>query len=83
MGPESPLGFLMRDEGYGLLLGVGYQANTFHHVVEMSTGAPCLGMRTRSFPAAARRWPSGRGADVELSIPSLPPQRRRSLPTVD
>jgi len=50
MGPESPLGLLQRDGGYGLLLGVGYRANTFHHVVEMSTLAPCLGRRTEAMP---------------------------------
>ena len=57
MGPESPLGLLMQDGGYGLLLGVGYSANTFHHVVEMSTGAPCLGLRTQSLRI---RLPGGR-----------------------
>lgn len=50
MGPESPLGMLQRDGGYGLLLGVGYRSNTFHHVVETSTGAPCLGKRTEAYP---------------------------------
>jgi aminoglycoside 3-N-acetyltransferase len=50
MGPQSPLGLLQADGGYGLLLGVGYGSNTFHHVVEMSTGAPCLGQRTEAYP---------------------------------
>ena len=50
MGPESPLGLLFRDDGYCLLLGVDYQSNTFHHTVEMSTGAPCLGQRTEAYP---------------------------------
>lgn len=50
MGPASPLGLLGAEGGYGLLLGVGYRANTFHHVVEMSTGAPCLGRRTEAYP---------------------------------
>lgn len=50
MGPESPLGLLAADGGYGLLLGVSYRSNTFHHVVEMSTGAPCLGKRTEVYP---------------------------------
>ncbi len=50
MGPQSPLGLLRADGGYGLLLGVGYGANTFHHVVEMSTCAPCLGQRTEAYP---------------------------------
>ena len=46
MGPDSPLGLLWRDGGYGLLLGVGYGSNSFHHVVEMTLGVPCLGRRT-------------------------------------
>jgi len=50
MGPQSPLGLLHKDNGFGLLLGATYGANTFHHVVEMSTGAPCLGLRTEAYP---------------------------------
>ncbi len=50
MGSKSPLGLLYADDGYGLLLGVGYHANTFHHMVEMTTGAPCLGRRTEAYP---------------------------------
>ena len=50
MGLDSPLGLLLEDDGYGLLLGVDYRSNTFHHVVEMSTGAPCLGRRTEAYP---------------------------------
>ena len=57
MGPESPLGLLCSDGGYTLLLGVDYTSNTFHHVVEMSTGAPCLGRRTEAYPV---RRPDGR-----------------------
>lgn len=57
MGPESPLGLLAHDDGYGLLLGVSYGANTFHHVVEMSSGSPCLGMRTEAYPVVL---PDGR-----------------------
>jgi aminoglycoside 3-N-acetyltransferase len=57
MGPQSPLGLLAADGGWGLLLGVDYGANTFHHVVEMSTGAPCLGQRTEAYPVAL---PDGR-----------------------
>ena len=57
MGPESPLGLLCAEDGVALLLGVGYWANTFHHVVEMSTGAPCLGRRTEAYPV---RLPDGR-----------------------
>jgi aminoglycoside N3'-acetyltransferase len=50
MGPQSPLGQLHADDGTCLLLGVGYRANTFHHVVEVSTGAPCIGLRTEAYP---------------------------------
>jgi aminoglycoside N3'-acetyltransferase len=50
MGPESPLGLLLRDGGWGLLMGVDYRVNTFHHVVEVMTGAPCLGKRTERYP---------------------------------
>ena len=56
-GPDSPLGMLAADEGYGLLIGVDYGANTFHHVVEMSLGTPCLGQRTVALPM---RLPDGR-----------------------
>jgi aminoglycoside N3'-acetyltransferase len=56
-GPESPLGRLARDDGYGLLIGVGYRANTYHHVVEMTLGAPCLGRRTTALPV---KLPNGR-----------------------
>jgi aminoglycoside 3-N-acetyltransferase len=57
MGPQSPLGLLWKDGGYGLLLGVGYGSNTFHHVVETTVGAPCLGPRTEAYPV---RLPGGR-----------------------
>ncbi|MDY6843569.1 MAG: AAC(3) family N-acetyltransferase [Thermodesulfobacteriota bacterium] len=50
MGPKSPLGLLYANGGFCLLLGVDYRSNTFHHVVEMSTGAPCLGLRTEAYP---------------------------------
>jgi aminoglycoside N3'-acetyltransferase len=57
MGADSPLGMLWRDGGYGLLLGVGYGANTFHHVVETTTAAPCLGVRSEAYPVCL---PDGR-----------------------
>lgn len=57
MGPESPLGLLLRDDGYCLLLGVDYYSNTFHHAAETATGAPCLGQRTEAYPV---RLPDGR-----------------------
>ena len=64
MGPQSPLGLLYAEGGRGLLLGVDYGANTFHHVVEMTTGAPCLGLRSEAYPivlpdgrrVAGRTW---------------------------
>jgi hypothetical protein len=33
-----------------LLLGVDYTSNPFHHVVETTIGAPCLGRRTEAYP---------------------------------
>lgn len=57
MGPNSPLGLLWQDGGYGLLVGVDYHANTFHHVVETATGAPCLGLRSEAYPV---HLPDGR-----------------------
>jgi aminoglycoside N3'-acetyltransferase len=50
MGPESPLGLLGREGGLGLFIGVTYKVNTYHHVVETTLGAPCLGRRTESYP---------------------------------
>lgn len=59
MGPESPLGLLLKDDGWCLLIGTGYHANTFHHVVEMSPpiSAPCLGQRSEAYPV---HLPDGR-----------------------
>lgn len=57
MGPGSPLDLMMQDDGYVLLLGVDYTSNTFHHTVEMSTNAPCLGQRTEAYPM---QLPDGR-----------------------
>jgi len=56
MGPESPLGLIGAEGGYGLLLGVDHDSNTYHHVVEMSTFAPCLGQRSEAYPV---RLPDG------------------------
>ena len=50
MGPDSPLGRLMEDGGYCLLLGVGYKSNTFHHHVETCEGSPCLRLRGEVYP---------------------------------
>jgi aminoglycoside 3-N-acetyltransferase len=57
MGAQSPLGLLLADGGYGLLLGVNYGSNTFHHVVETMLSAPCLGRRSEAYPLAL---PDGR-----------------------
>jgi aminoglycoside 3-N-acetyltransferase len=56
-GPDSPLGRLAQAGGYGLLIGVDYRSNTFHHVVESLLGSPCLGQRTIALPM---RLPDGR-----------------------
>ena len=53
MGPQSPLGLLHADGGYGLLLGIDTTYNTFHHVVETTLNSPCLGKRTEAYPVAA------------------------------
>lgn len=50
LGPDSPLGWLGRNGGHTLLLGVTCKANTYHHVVETTLGAPCLGERTEQYP---------------------------------
>ena len=50
MGPDSPLGRLMEDGGYCLLLGTGYRSNTFHHQVECCEGVPCLRLRGEKYP---------------------------------
>ncbi|MBN1671305.1 MAG: AAC(3) family N-acetyltransferase [Kiritimatiellae bacterium] len=57
MGPGSPLELLFRDGGSCLLIGVDMRVNTFQHVVEQCTGAPCLGPRTDAHPV---RLPDGR-----------------------
>jgi aminoglycoside N3'-acetyltransferase len=48
---------LAADGGYGLLLGVGFESNTYHHVVETIVGATCLGQRTVAIPM---KLPDGR-----------------------
>lgn len=57
MGPQSPLGLLNADGGYGLLLGIDYTYNTFHHCVETTLNSPCLGKRTETYPV---QLPDGR-----------------------
>ena len=55
-GIDSPLHRLMKDDGYCLLLGVGYLANTFHHCVETCENVPCLCARGEEYPV---RLPDG------------------------
>ncbi len=60
VGPDSPLGHLYQDGGYGLMLGLAeknYEPNTFHHLVENYYGSPCLGKRTQAY---RMRLPDGR-----------------------
>jgi aminoglycoside 3-N-acetyltransferase len=45
MGKGSPLSLLFEDDGYCMLMGVGYRSNTFHHYVETDIDAPCLSAR--------------------------------------
>lgn len=56
-GPDSPLGLLARAGGHGLLIGVDYRSNTFHHVVETMLAAPCLEQNGVALPM---RLPDGR-----------------------
>jgi aminoglycoside N3'-acetyltransferase len=56
LGPDSPLGRLSADGGFGLLLGVDFHVNTAHHVAEYKNRAPCIGRRTRRL---AVRLPGG------------------------
>jgi aminoglycoside 3-N-acetyltransferase len=77
MGPGSPQGILCREGGRCLFIGTGYHTNTFKHVVEMSTGAPCLGRRTVELPVhlpggrrvKLRTW-GYRGARCPISDPN-------------
>ena len=42
VGEGSPLDYLYQNDGSVLLLGVGYNRNTFHHYVETVLNSPCL-----------------------------------------
>ena len=44
MGKGSPIDYMFADDGYVLLLGVDFTANSFHHYVEEMMGAPCLSL---------------------------------------
>ena len=78
MGPGSPLDRLMQDGGYVLLLGVGYISNTFHHLVEVTTGAPCLASCGEVYPVEidgrrqlAHTW-AWRGGKCPVNSPPEP-----------
>lgn len=49
VGEGSPLDYLYRHDGGVVLLGVGYNRNTFHHYVETVTGAECLSPRGEEY----------------------------------
>ncbi len=49
-GVNSPLYRLMEDGGYCMLIGTGYKANTFHHLVETCENSPCLYPRGEVYP---------------------------------
>lgn len=49
VGEGSPLDYLYRHDGGVVLLGVGYNRNTFHHYVETVTGAACLSPRGEEY----------------------------------
>ncbi|NLD88254.1 MAG: AAC(3) family N-acetyltransferase [Clostridiales bacterium] len=55
MGENSPLHRLMQDDGYCLLLGVGYNRNTFHHCVETLEKAGCISKRGEVYPVINER----------------------------
>ncbi|MBR6533657.1 MAG: AAC(3) family N-acetyltransferase [Clostridia bacterium] len=49
-GIGSPLYRLMEDGGYCMLIGTGYKANTFHHLVETCEASPCLLPKGEVYP---------------------------------
>ncbi|HEX67879.1 MAG TPA: AAC(3) family N-acetyltransferase, partial [bacterium] len=56
MGENSPLHLLEKEGGKVILIDCP-NANTFHHVVEMTNNVPCLGKRTEEYPV---KLPNGR-----------------------
>ena len=86
LGPDSPLGRLMADGGYCLLLGVGYNRNTFHHHVESCLASPCLLPRGEVYPirladgteTTAHTW-SWRGSRCPIDEPALYEERMASI----
>jgi aminoglycoside N3'-acetyltransferase len=57
MGIGSPIQLLEEAGGKVVLLGTGYGPNSLRHVVEMTNGAKCLGVRTEEYPV---KLPNGR-----------------------
>lgn len=49
VGAGSPLDYLYQNDGSVVLLGVGYNRNTFHHYVETVLNAPCLSPRGEEY----------------------------------
>ncbi|MBI3945229.1 MAG: AAC(3) family N-acetyltransferase [Armatimonadetes bacterium] len=58
-GEDSPLGLLMRDDGWQVNLGTTHRTSTAKHLAETIHRAPCLGQRTEVHPV---RLPDGRVA---------------------
>ena len=79
MGPNSPLGLLLEDDGYGLLLGVDYRSNTFHHVVEMFNRRALPGPAHGSLSDAVGRRTRRRRPHLGLARFVLPVDRRPSI----
>ncbi len=50
MGEDSPLGLIMRDDGYQINFGTTHATTTAKHLAEMINRSPCLGYRTESYP---------------------------------
>lgn len=50
MGEDSPLGLIMRDDGYQINFGTTHRTTTAKHLAEMINRSPCLGYRTESYP---------------------------------
>ncbi len=74
MGTGSPLELLERRGGKVVLVNTP-RANTYHHVVEMTTNAPCLGPRMTECPG---RLPGGRAVRLRTWL-----WRNASCPITD
>lgn len=89
VGKNSPLDYLYEHDGYALLLGVGYNRNTFHHYVERTLNAPCLRGRGEEYDVIdangalrrARTW-SWRNASCPIDDSALYARNMRPYETV-